>query len=338
MDFRTSEVSKLISMLRLHDAYGRKFSYLRLSITDACNFRCQYCLPNGFKPNGPANFLGVDEIKNLATTFAALGTKKIRITGGEPTLRKDVFEIARVIKAAGVETVAISTNAFNLASIAGELKRSGVDQVNVSVDSLDRERFARRTGRDFLPDVLEGINLALTQGFKSVKVNAVLMRENFEHEIKAFQEYVRHRKISVRFIELMPTHDNKSFFYEQHVRGDALRALLVDQGWEALERGTDDGPAFEFSHPDFEGRIGLIAPYAASFCDNCNRLRVTSRGGLRLCLFGEEDYPIRQWLQSPEQALELEAHLRDIVMTKKVSHFLERGEIGNNRSFSVMGG
>ena len=325
--------------MQLEDSFGRKFSYLRLSVTDACNFRCQYCLPNGFKPNGPSNFLSVSEISNLTRTFARLGTRKIRLTGGEPTLRRDLVDIVRAIRAVdGIERIALSTNGFSLRSNAVELREAGVDAVNVSVDSLNNERFTSRTGSHALPDVLGGIDQALGCGFSSVKLNAVLMRENFLEEIGAFQEYVRTRPLSVRFIELMPTHDNASFFEAQHLRSSELRAYLIAGGWQALERSADDGPAFEFSHPAYAGRIGIIAPYAPSFCDNCNRLRVTSRGGLRLCLFGDEDYPIREYLQSEHDGLRFEEHLRSVLRTKKVSHFLEHGQIGNNRSFSVMGG
>ena len=324
---------------RLEDSFGRRFSYLRLSVTDACNFRCQYCLPNGFRPNGPSNFLTVDEIGSLTRTFARLGTKKIRLTGGEPTLRSDLVQIARTIKAVpGIETLALSTNAFNLAAQAASFRDAGIDQLNISVDSLDPERFARRTGRDLLGDVLEGIDRALQLGFRSVKINAVLMRENFEGEIRAFQDFVRTRAVTVRFIELMPTHDNAELFEKEHLRSDELKKLLIAQGWESLERQADDGPAFEYAHADFKGRMGLIAPYAPSFCDNCNRLRVTSRGGLRLCLFGDEDYPIRSYLAKDSDPLEFEEHLRAILQTKKISHFLESGQLGNNRSFSVMGG
>lgn len=330
---------ELAPRARLQDSFGRKFSYLRLSVTDACNFKCKYCLPNGFKPNGPSNFLNLTEIENLVRTFARLGTRKIRLTGGEPTLRSDLGEIARAIKSVeGIETLALSTNGHSLFEQAAEFRANGIDQLNISVDSLDRARFHANTGRDSLPAVLAGIDRALELNFSSVKINAVLMKENFSAELAAFQEFVRTRPVAVRFIELMPTHDNQAFFEAQHLRSEHLRSLLIAQGWEARERATDDGPAFEFTHPLFAGRIGIIAPYAPSFCDNCNRLRVTSRGGLRLCLFGDEDYPIREFLQSASDGEKFEDHLRSVLMTKKVSHFLGSGKIGNNRSFSVMGG
>ncbi len=324
--------------MSLQDSFGRKFSYLRLSVTDACNFRCQYCLPNGFKPNGPSNFLSLDEITNLVQTFARLGTRKIRLTGGEPTLRRDLVSIIRAIRSIdGIEHVALSTNGFSLAARAAEFADAGLSSVNVSADSLDPARFAERTGQDVLPSVLLGVDTALSLGLK-VKLNAVLMREKFAEELLAFQDFVKTRPVSVRFIELMPTHDNSSFFESQHMRASELRASLIANGWSMRERTKDSGPAFEYAHPSFEGRIGMIAPYAPSFCDNCNRLRVTSRGGLRLCLFGDEDYPIRSFLQSSDDSARFEEHLRSVLMSKKASHYLQSGHLGNNRSFSVMGG
>lgn len=317
-------------MQNLKDSFGRQFSYLRLSVTDACNFRCTYCLPNGFHGN-TKNFLNVDEIARLARVFARMGTRKIRLTGGEPTLRTDLDDIIGALRATeGIERIALSTNGWSLAR-----KVPLVDQINVSIDSLDRARFADRTGRDLLPEILEGIDRAAMP----TKINAVLMREHFDEDFALFLNYVRSRPVAVRFIELMPTHDNHSLFEAQHMRASRVRDLLIGEGWSARERTVTDGPAFEYEHSSYAGRIGFVAPYAPSFCENCNRLRVTARGGLRLCLFGDEDYPIRRHLQPGADEQAFEAELRALVLgKKKISHFLERGEIGNNRSFSAMGG
>jgi GTP 3',8-cyclase len=324
----------------LEDTHGRRFTYLRLSVTDACNFRCTYCLPNGYKkPLGASDPLTVNEITNLTQAFADLGTVKVRLTGGEPTLRTDLEEIARVVRGTeGIESVALSTNGFRLKKSARDFLSSGITKVNVSVDTLDRERFEKLTGRDQLPKILDGIDECLSLGFESVKLNAVLLADWSEQDLKQFQEFVRTRPVSVRFIELMPTAGNKSFFGQQHIKADHVRTLLMNQGWEAEERALHSGPAVEFGHPDYEGRIGLIAPYAKDFCTSCNRLRITSQGGLKLCLFGEKDHSLRPWLQDPSDREVLKMKVREFLGLKVPTHLLTLGETGNNHSFSAMGG
>jgi cyclic pyranopterin phosphate synthase len=322
---------------------GRRFSYLRVSLTEACNFRCRYCLPNGYKPTSSDAFLSRLEVQNLVKAFAEMGTVKVRFTGGEPTLRTDLVEIIRATKQIpGIESVALSTNGWNLRHIARDLKKAGLDQVNVSVDSLNRERFADWTGTEKsagkLDEVLAGIDEALAVGIKKVKINAVLTKENFVDDFGDFQDWVRHKPVCVRFIELMPTAQNQELFFAQHIRSDQLRAKLLAEGWAPQVRGTSDGPATEFCHPEFNGRIGLIAPYEKQFCEGCNRLRVTSRGSLRLCLFGEGEHALRPLLQNSEQILDLQNYVRQVLGLKDASHHLPDHNYGDNRTFSSMGG
>ena len=329
------------SMLGLRDSFGRRFSYLRLSLTDACNFKCTYCLPHGYrKPEGvPENYLSLNEIHHLVTAFAELGTVKVRLTGGEPTLRSDLFEIAdRIYKIPGIQTLALSTNGFRLKQFARRLLEVGVTRLNVSIDSLNSEKFREITGQDRLGEILNGIDFALKAGFQSVKVNAVLLKDWNEDEFELFQEWIRRKPITVRWIELMPTGQNTSFFKERHVQADQLRKKLVENGWSVRARGEADGPAVEFTHPDYMGRMGLIAPYSKDFCSTCNRLRVSSYGGLRLCLFGEGNHSVRHLLQRESQKEELKAHIVSLLQRKEVSHYLPEGKVGNNRTFSAMGG
>ena len=309
-------------------------------MTDACNFRCTYCLPNGYKkPAGASEPLSVREIENLIGGFAELGTVKVRLTGGEPTLRQDIEEIARVVRGTeGIESVALSTNGFRLKKSAKEFLASGITKVNVSVDTLDPARFAKLTGRDQLSKIVDGIEECLSLGYDSVKLNAVLLADWSESDLSLFQEFVRTRKVSVRFIELMPTGGNQPFFGQQHVKAEHLRNLLMKQGWAAVERSLHDGPAVEFEHPDYQGRIGLIAPYAKDFCSSCNRLRVTSTGGLKLCLFGEKDHSLRPWLAEVSDRELLKMKVREFLGLKIPTHHLDLGKIGNNQSFSAMGG
>lgn len=321
----------------LEDSYGRRFAYLRLSITDVCNFRCVYCLPNGYKKTAGPGFLSLAEIRNLAQGFAEVGTRKIRLTGGEPTLRTDFLEVVRTLKdVSGIDQVALSTNGFSLQELAPQLREAGVTSINVSLDSLDNEKFREFTGSRLLPRILDGIDAALEAGYPIIKVNAVLMKD--VSNLDAFMNWARNKPVAIRFIELMRTGGNEKLFRDQHISADTFRRQLYTLGWEAKLRGPLDGPAQEFVHPDYIGRIGLIAPYAKDFCSSCNRLRVSSRGGLRLCLFGDGELSLRDLLQYPDQKEELKNRLRHLLKQKEVSHHLPEGKYGDNQGFSVMGG
>jgi cyclic pyranopterin phosphate synthase len=326
----------------ISDRFGRQFSYLRLSITDACNFRCGYCLPNGYekKANAPEP-LTLAEITRLVRAFTELGTKKIRLTGGEPTLRRDLVEIAHEIsKMKGVEKLALSTNGYRLREMAKSLKAAGVQALNVSVDTLNRAKFYEITGKDFLPEILAGLEHALDLGFKSIKLNAVLLaaQNDSDETLGEFLDWIRARPVTVRFIELMPNDSIPQFFSKFHIQSDLLRQKLISQGWSVRLRQETDGPAEEFSHPAYLGKMGLIAPYKQDFCGTCNRLRVTSYGQLRLCLFAEGEQPLRPWLQQDNQKEELKARLIELVGRKEISHYLPEGKYGDNRTFSAIGG
>ncbi|MCX6129983.1 MAG: GTP 3',8-cyclase MoaA [Proteobacteria bacterium] len=324
----------------LQDTQGRQFPYLRLSVTDACNFRCGYCLPNGYqKPSACAPFLKEAEILNLVAAFVALGCQKVRLTGGEPTLRRDIVRLIRSIAHyPGIQTVALSSNGYRLKSLAKDLLEAGLSRLNVSVDTLDPKRFAAYTGLDMLGTVLDGIDEALALGFKTVKINSVLMKASYLDDLELFLDWIRDRPVSVRWIELMPTGGNQDFFQKNFISSSKLHVELLDRGWQPLVRDVDGGPAQEFEHPDYRGRLGLIAPYAKNFCQSCNRLRVTSRGGLRLCLFGDGEQDLRPLLQDPEQQPDLIAAIIRAVRTKADSHVLQTGYYGSNQSFSSMGG
>ena len=327
-------------MFALQDTFERKFAYLRLSVTEACNFRCVYCLPNGLsRQPEPENYLSVPEIRRLVSAFSGMGFWKIRITGGEPTLRVDILEIAKsVAEVPGVTRVALSTNAYRLKKIARDLKSAGVTHLNVSLDSLDRETFHEITGFDKLSDVLSGIETALGLGFAGVKVNAVLMKGRNDEALSTFQEWIRDIPVSVRFIELMRTGENENLFSRHHAPATFLQEQLLVQGWKRLARLDGDGPAVEFRHPDYAGAIGIIAPYSPDFCSTCNRLRISSRGDLRLCLFGEGGYSLRHLLQSDDQEGELQETVHRLMGEKKESHYLQEGQYGSTRNFASIGG
>lgn len=325
----------------LLDGHRRRFHYLRLSVTEVCNFRCTYCLPNGWrKPDGVRpTYLAVDEISRLVRGFAGLGLSKIRVTGGEPSVRQDLGAIiATVAETPGIRTVALTTNGWNLRRHLPEWREAGLTNLNVSIDSLVAREFHAITGHDRLEEVLAGLDLAIEMQLPSVKVNAVLLKETAADGFDDWAAFVRHRPIAVRFIELMRTGDNGDYFASHHVRGAVLREWLEARGWTRAERRFDDGPAVEYTHPDHAGRIGLIAPYSPGFCDTCNRLRVTARGKMRLCLFGDGGLDLRDLLQDEADLPELRTRVRSALLGKAATHFLHQNDPGATRNLSQVGG
>lgn len=325
---------------RLIDPSGRRFEYLRLSLTDVCNFRCTYCLPHGYrKQAGRAPDLAPDEIVRAVAGFARLGLWKVRLTGGEPTVRPEFTEIARRVAAVpGIRRVAMTTNGYRLAAHAAEWRAAGVSAINVSVDSLDPARFAAITGHDRLGEVLRGVEAARAAGFDTIKLNAVLMRGVNDDELGAIVDFVRRHDLSLRFIEVMRTNDNVDFFKARHVAGQTVIDALGQLGWTRLPRAPGAGPAVEFGHPDAAGRIGIIAPYAQDFCATCNRLRLSAEGKLHLCLFGDGGLDLRPLLQHDDQLDELVARIVALTALKAPSHRLHQGNSGATPHLASIGG
>lgn len=326
---------------QLTDAYARRFYYLRLSITDVCNFRCTYCLPDGYRPNGVANksFLTLDEIRRVTRAFAALGTEKVRLTGGEPSLRRDFTDIIRTVADnQAIRQVAVTTNGYRMARDVHEWREAGLTHINVSVDSLDARQFHAITGEDKFNQVMEGIDAAFDAGFDTVKVNTVLMRDVNHHQLDTFLAWIKPRPIQLRFIELMETGDGGSLFRKHHISGASVRDELLKRGWVHQLRGRSDGPAQVFTHPDYAGQIGLIMPYEKDFCASCNRLRVSSTGNLHLCLFGDGGIALRDLLASDDALEALEARIASALAHKKQTHFLHDGNTGITQNLSYIGG
>ncbi|MBK4714540.1 MULTISPECIES: GTP 3',8-cyclase MoaA [Tenebrionibacter/Tenebrionicola group] len=326
---------------QLTDAYARRFYYLRLSITDVCNFRCTYCLPDGYRPNGLANksFLTCDEIRRVASAFAALGTEKVRLTGGEPTLRRDFTDIVRTVADNdAIRQVAVTTNGYRMARDVRAWREAGLTHINVSVDSLDARQFHAITGEDKFTQVMAGIDAAFEAGFERVKVNTVLMRDVNHHQLDTFLAWIKPRPVQLRFIELMETGDGGSLFRKHHISGATVRDALLERGWTQQLRGRSDGPAQVFTHPDYAGQIGLIMPYEKDFCASCNRLRVSSLGNLHLCLFGDGGITLRDLLASDDSQAELQARIARALAHKKQAHFLHEGNTGITQNLSWIGG
>ena len=302
--------------MQLSDSFGRKFYYLRLSITDVCNFKCEYCLPNGYQHDKKNCFLSLDEIRRTVTAFASVGTEKIRITGGEPALRKDLTQIiAMISEIAPIKKIAMTTNGYNLAKNAQQWYDAGLNQINISVDSLNPNSFNKITGVNRFDQVMKGIDKALSVGFDKLKINSVLIKNFNDHELGLFLEFIRIRPIEMRFIELMECGDTNTFFEQYHSSGDLIKRQLEGSGWQLEEKANDDGPSLVYSHPGYLCKIGLIMPYSKDFCTTCNRLRISSLGKMHLCLFGDYGTDIRHLLQRDDQQSQLVSLLHDSVAT-----------------------
>jgi cyclic pyranopterin phosphate synthase len=308
----------------LHDTFGRLHDNLRISVTDRCNIRCYYCMPERdvvFVPR--EEILTYEEIERFVRIAARLGIRKIRLTGGEPLVRKDLPDLIRELAAIpGIEDLALTTNGVLLAGMAAALHAAGLRRINIHVDTLDRERFLQITRRDSLPSVLEGIAECRRLGFDPIKINAVAVKNLTEPDIVPLARFGRENGIEVRFIEFMPL-DAQGLW-------DRTKVLLADDIVEILSReiaplieirdGDPRAPATEYGYADGCGRIGFIASVSRPFCLNCNRIRLTADGHLRYCLFAIEETPIKTLLRSGASDDAIMAAIRSTVNAKWEGH------------------
>ena len=327
----------------LEDSFGRKFPYIRLSISDVCNFKCGYCLPDGYKIDKSDNrtFINIEEIGRLARALSELGVSKIRLTGGEPTIRKDFFEIVKIIKEnSGIKKTVITTNGYRLDKIANDIKNSGLDGINISIDSLNPDTFKKITGHNRLEEILRGIKNLQELNFKNIKINAVLLKgvNDSEKDFNDWSEFIKNNEIDFRYIELMQTGDNLDYFNNYHVPAKKFIDYLNNNNWVIQTFGKDSGPSKNYLNPKFKGKFGVIAPYSKDFCKSCNRLRITAKGDLRLCLFGNTGINIRHLMQKDSQIDDLKDLILKQLNFKKESHYLEIGDTGLTKNLSTTGG
>ncbi|HMC81769.1 MAG TPA: GTP 3',8-cyclase MoaA [Candidatus Polarisedimenticolia bacterium] len=301
------------------DTYGRVHRSLRLSVTDRCNFRCPYCMPARdviFQPR--EDILTYEEFETLVRLGVALGVRDVRITGGEPLLRRDVDRLVRrLARIEGLEDLSLTTNGFYLKSLAGPLKAAGLRRINVSLDTLRRDRFRALTGVDGLPGLLEGLDAAEAAGLTPIKVNAVLMRGVNDDEILDFVEWSRQRGFGFRFIELMPIGGGPVRGAQHLVPGREVKAK-VEERYPLRPRSDVDAsaPARTYIFSDGRGEIGFINPVTEPFCADCDRLRITADGKIRNCLFDEGELDLRGPLREGASLGELEALWRSAVRNK----------------------
>lgn len=329
------------SSLNLVDNFHRQLSYLRLSITDFCNFRCDYCLPNGYTANAgkrPDNELSVSEIDILIQAFAKLGTTKVRLTGGEPSIRQDLPRIIELAKQTqGIQTVAVSSNGYRLDKHLSDWQTAGLTQLNISIDSFDPAIFKQITGFDILPTLLQDIDKLLATTDIKLKLNGILMADIAFDNLQSVLSFVKNRPVTYRFIEFMQTSDNKALFFAQHSSGQRVKDFLLQNGWQSQRRASDAGPAIEYRHADYVGGIGLIEPYAPQFCDSCNRLRVSSQGKVHLCLFDNGSYDVRAFLANGDVDGLVHA-LQSLMPIKPEHHLLKQNDSGIMANLSMIGG
>lgn len=325
----------------LVDNFHRKLTYLRLSITDFCNFRCNYCLPNGYTANGgkrPSNELSLSEIDTLIQGFAKLGTTKVRLTGGEPSIRQDLPNIIELAKNThGIQTVALSSNGYRLAKHLTDWQTAGLNQLNISIDSFDPNMFKHITGFDILPTLLKDIDKLLETTDIKLKLNGILMADTAFDNLQRALGYIKSRPVTYRFIEFMQTSDNRDLFFAEHTSSQRMKDYLVEHGWQAQSRASDAGPAIEYRHNDYIGGIGLIEPYAPQFCDSCNRLRVSSQGKVHLCLFDQGSYDVREFLSNGDVNGLMQA-LQNLIPVKPEHHLLQQNNSGIMANLSMVGG
>lgn len=308
------------------DQFGRRVQYLRISVTDKCNLRCVYCMPmEGLPWLKREQLLSYEEITQIVSTMAKMGLRRIRLTGGEPLVRRDLPDLVRMLAAVpGIDDISLSTNAVLLAEFAEPLRAAGINRVNVSLDSLRPERvdsISRRLGT--FPKVMEGLRAAEEVGFEPIKLNVVVIRGQNEDEIADFAEVTRDRPWHIRFIELMPTGSNLELSANDFVSSHEILKTIRGLGnLEAVAGPGGNGPARYFSLPGAAGTVGVITPMSHNYCELCNRMRLTADGQLRPCLFGAQETNLRDPLRAGEDLVPL---IEETLRTKPERHYLVQG-------------
>ena len=307
----------------LIDNYQRRANYLRLSLTDRCNLRCVYCMPLEGVPKLPhEEILRYEELLRLVRLAVGLGIEKVRLTGGEPLLRRDLVGFIRALKGCGLKEISITTNGTLLAQCAHDLAAAGISRLNISLDTLRPERFAAITGRPLLAEVLRGIEAAQAAGLAPIKINVVVMAGLNDDEIIDFGRLSLERPYRVRFIELMPIGRQSGWRPERYLSGEEIKARLKPLGrlYALGRRGALDGPARRYRLKGAAGEIGFINPVSRHFCPTCNRLRLTADGRLRACLFSDREVDIKRALRSGLSDEELRAVFRQAMAMKPRRH------------------
>ena len=307
---------------QLVDSFGRVHNNLRVSVTDRCNIRCYYCMPEKVEFRPQSEILTFEEISRFVRIVSRMGVNKIRLTGGEPLVRKELPELIRQFSLnKAIRDIALTTNGVLLASQAKALFDSGLSRLNISLDTLDRETFKRISRRDNLEQVLEGIETAINVGFDKIRLNAIAIAGMTEPEIVPLVNFAKTRNLEIRFIEFMPLDAEENWQESQVLTGEKIREIVQSEigGLVAAERHDKSQPAMDFEFAD-GNRVGFINPVTQPFCGDCNRLRITAEGQVRNCLFSTVEWDVRKLLRNGASDREIAELVIDSISNKKAGH------------------
>lgn len=330
----------------LKDSYGRAIRDLRVSLTDRCNFRCFYCLPHGEPPIAPKEqMLSYEEIEYACDIFVSLGIEKIRLTGGEPMMRRDIETIigklSRLKSSGRLVDLALTTNGYFLPDRAQALKDAGLDRITISLDSLKRDVFKQMTGVDVLDRVLAGIAAAKEAGLEPIKINAVIVRGHNESEVADFAAFAREYDVKMRFIEFMPLDSGHEWSRADVVSGKEIRERISERFPLVkvdVARGSETSSRYRFAD-GAPGEIGIIAPVTEPFCGACSRIRLTADGQIRTCLFSTVEHSLRDVLRSGASRGEIVDYIESVILKKEPRHFInDPGFVAPSRTMSFIGG
>jgi len=326
----------------LLDPYHRKINYLRISVTDRCNLRCRYCMPEeGLQLIPHEEILTYEEILRVVRVFAKEGISKIRLTGGEPLIRKGISEfISQLARIEGIRDLSLTTNGILLKDFAGSLKESGLNRINISLDTLNREKFSLITRRNGYEKVWQGIEEAMKVSLSPIKINMVAIKGLNDEEIESFALLTLHHPLMVRYIEYMPSGNGEEWKEGNILTILEIKSRLEDMGkLTAIPSDEWDGPARRFRFEGAIGEIGLIGPVSDHFCDNCNRLRLTPDGKIRTCLFSDDEIDVKGFLRNGGSDEDLKRQLLVALKKKPERHNINTHQFKKcQRNMSAIGG
>lgn len=310
----------------LIDSFGRKVRYIRMSVTDRCDFRCVYCMNEDMKFLPRDDVLTLEELGRIASVFSELGVEKIRLTGGEPLVRKDITQLTDYIGTLGFKDFTMTTNGSQLPHYAQQLKQCGLTRLNISLDSLDKDKFHQITRIGHLDKVIKGIDAAIAQDFESIKINTVIMKGRNDDEVLNLVEFARDRNIDISFIEEMPIgivtdHTREETFCSS----DEVKSIIEQRYALKISHIKTSGPSRYFTMKDSSTKVGFISPYSHNFCSECDRVRITAEGRLLLCLGNEHSIDLRAILRSKQNSNQaLKSAISEAILFKPEKHLFDQ--------------
>ena len=342
LSIRTMTTTSEISKPKLIDGMGRTIVNLRISVTDRCNFRCTYCMPaDNVEFMDRSNLLSFEEIQRVAQIVSKMGINRLRLTGGEPLMRKNLPVLIKMLSEVnGIDDIAMTTNAYFLKDQAKELKDAGLKRLNVSLDALDPEKFRDVNRRDCLQSVLDGLDTARKIGFQSIKINAVAVRNFSESEIMSLIDMGRSDGFEIRFIEFMPLDSDKVWERDKVLFGHEI-IDMIKKNYELIpiDNSLEIGPASEYNFADKKGKIGIITSVSNPFCDHCNRIRMTADGKLRTCLFSTNETNLKELIRSGATDETIIETIKQAVLVKEPGHKINLDDFERpTRAMHAIGG